>query len=196
MLHRPRGLRSNRGLLAVLHITSTGYDLVEGELISVTLMPLNEHIKISDQHSIFSTKFCPMFSGKYVIDETKNAEYVNYLNIKKQGVQDLKKWFESLQLDCRITLLGYDLYQQIEFLVDWFGGKQEYLEIFSPITRDILTLELFRRDCEAYRGEGDTKLPTLYKLVQRLGINPELRESPQRMCLLLAEIYRTLLYES
>lgn len=195
-MKRPRSLRSNRDLLVAIHIITTGYDVCEGDLVSVTLMPMNEHLRISDEHSIFTVKFSPTFFGKYDPNVKRSDGYKNYLPAKKAGLETLKKWFEGLQLDCRITLLGYDLPQQVEFLVDWFEGKEEYLKIFSPITRDILMLELFRRDCEAYVGEGDNKPPSLLKLIKRLSLNYEIPNSPQRICLVLAEIYRTLVYEA
>ncbi len=191
----PRGLKSNRGLLTAVDIKATGYDLIEGELIEVTLMPLNEHIKISSEFKYLTMKMCPRFKGKYNPEVIKTPEYNNYLKIKANGMERLKTWYNNLGINCRITLLGFDLDQQLEFLVDWCGGKREYLQIFSPVTRDILKIELFLKDIEAYSGKGDSTIPTISTVAKRLGINPEFQVFSERRCLLLAQVYRQMLYE-
>ncbi len=184
-----RNLASIDGFLCAVSVKYAGYDVSEGRLLSITLLPLDENlcphtgmnpitVDIRKQWSYFSKK---------IRENTKDVE--NSANV-------LKKWYKNLKTKKRICLVGYDLFTPIELLREWLTVN-EYLKIFSPVYRDIQQIQIFLKDAHAFGGGTGTKIEAINDIaslkVER-GIKYSTRWHPEQECLFVSEVLRHYLH--
>lgn len=167
-----RGLVSNQALLTAISLKAGS-----GDFVHLSLLPLNEEIRASEELTLFSIKFPKQ---GVVVDEVDTS------------LSLIKKWHKASG-SSTLCMLGYDLDPKIETLKYWL--KDYYPEMFSRNKRDIRDFEMFLQDVKAFNGESKYCIPNLLTFASSLGFEDPYAKIQARECLLLAEVYRRLLHK-
>lgn len=183
-----RNLQSIDGFLCAITVRHSGYDVNGGNLLSFTLLPLDEDIKPYQGFLPFTVTV-----QKHVIVHRKEVKEREVKNPK--SIEQLKRWYKNLKTDMRICLVGYELKLQIDFLEDWMGAL-EYLKVFSPVYRDLQQIQIFLKDARSFKGEQIYKVEAndIQTLVESLNLPKFDRHLPEQTCLFIAEAYRNYLH--
>lgn len=188
----------NDDLLCVIHMTMTGTDPQQHDILDLALVPIDSQfkpIKIP-----FTAQVKPRFPEAkehlhYVWKSFKEYQVsgLDYFDAAKR----LEMWFETVRRreNKRLQLLGHSVHNKVGFLIDMLGPLT-YNYIFSDIVRDIQIAALLVNDRAYIRGNKvevqKVDLAYLRSHFNAVGA-PEVRNEPLTVCTKIAEIYKELL---
>jgi DNA polymerase III epsilon subunit-like protein len=187
-------------IMAAVDVETTGTEPGYHEILQIAVLPLDNNIKVSDEHRFFYMNVAPKHPerqgkaarGKHKLDAHKMAaECIT----QERAADMLNEWFNNMQLPFgkRLIPLAHNWGFERGMMTHWLGIDR-LDEIFHPFPRDTMLFANMINDVYSWQGmEIPFHTVTLKAMCKRFEIPLENAHDALADCVATAALYREMI---